>query len=99
MIVFDRVDEADNALDRLDLLEDVVRHKSRFFSSGWTHYETAKPGTFRLVPPPARQAALARDYATMAPMFIGVPIKFDVLLQRPQAAEHQLNDGSLFRPA
>jgi hypothetical protein len=35
----------------------------------------------------------------MAPMFIGVPIEFDVLLQRLQAAEQQLNDGSLFRPA
>ncbi len=88
-----------DALDRLDLLEDVVRHKSRFFSSGWTHYETARPGTFRLVPPPARQTALARDYATMAPMFIGAPIEFDVMLQRLQAAERQLNDGSLFRPA
>jgi hypothetical protein len=90
-----------DALARLDLLEDVVRHshKSRFFSSGWTHYETASPGTFRLVPPPSRHAALARDYATMAPMFIGEPVEFAVLMQRLQAAEQQLNDGSLGRPA
>jgi hypothetical protein len=87
-----------DALARLDLLEDVARHKSRFFASGWTHYETARPGTFRLLPPPARHAALARDYATMAPMFIGKPIGFDVLLQRLQAAEQQLNDGSVRRP-
>jgi hypothetical protein len=86
-----------DALGRLDLLADVVRHKGRFFSSGWTRYETAMPGTFRLVPPPARHAALARDYATMAPMFIGLPIGFDVLLQRLQAAEQQLNEGSLRR--
>ncbi len=82
---------------RLDLLDDVVRHKSRFFASGWTHYETARPGTFRLVPPPSRHAALARDYATMTPMFIDVPIEFDVVLQRLQTAEQQLNDGSLLR--
>jgi hypothetical protein len=50
--------------------------------------------TFRLVLPAARHAALARDYATMAPMFIGVPIDFDVILRRLQAAEQQLNDGS-----
>ena len=86
------------ALARLDRLENVVRRKSRFLSSGWTHHETAKPGTFRLVPPPARQAALARDYATMAPMFIGVPIKFDVMLQRLPAVQRHLNDGRLFRP-
>ncbi len=34
----------------------------------------------------------------MAPMFIGVPIEFDVMLQRLQTAEQQLNDGSLLRP-
>lgn len=83
------------ALARPDLLADVVRHKSRFFASGWTHYETARPGTFKLVPPAARHAALARDHATMAPMFIGAPIEFDVLLQRLQEAEAQLNEGSL----
>ena len=86
-----------NALARLDLLEDVVRHKSRFFSSGWTQYDTARPGTFRLAPPPARHAALAKDYATMAPMFIGTPVKFDLMLQRLQDAERQLNDGSFLR--
>jgi hypothetical protein len=77
----------------------VVRHKSRFSSSCWTHYEAARPGTFKLVPTAARHAALARDYATMAPMFIGVPIEFDVMLQRLQAAEQLLNDGSVLRPA
>jgi hypothetical protein len=87
-----------DALARLDLLEDVVRHKSRFFASAWTHYETARPGTFRLAPPPSRHADLARDYATMAPMFTGTPIAFDILLQRLQAAERQLNEGSLHRP-
>lgn len=88
-----------DALARLDLLEDVVRHKSRFFSSAWAHFETARPGTFKLVPPPARHPALARDYATMMPMFIGVPIDFDVVLERLQATEQQLNDGSLLRLA
>ena len=87
-----------DALARLDLLEDVVRHKSRFFASTWTHYETARPGTFRLVPLPTRHAALARDYATMTQMFMNEPIKFDVLLQRLQTAERQLNNGSLLRP-
>ena len=82
------------ALTRLDLLEDVVQHKSRFFASGWAHYDTARPGTFKLVPPSVRHAALARDYATMASMFIGAPIEFDVMLRRLQAAERQLNNGS-----
>ena len=84
---------------RLDLLEDAVRHKSRFVASGWTHSETARPGTFKLVPRAARHAALARDSATMTPMFIGAPIKFDVMLRRLEAADQQINDGSLLPPA
>jgi Nucleotidyl transferase AbiEii toxin, Type IV TA system len=86
------------ALARIDLLEDVVRHKNRFFASAWTGYETARLGTFKLVPPPARHAALARDYATMATMFLDAPIEFDVMLQRLQAAAQQLNDGACFVP-
>jgi hypothetical protein len=86
------------ALARLDLLESVVRHKSRFFASSWTHYETARLGTFKLVPPAVRHAALARDYASMAPMFVATPPEFDVMMQRLQAAEQQLNDGSLLPP-
>lgn len=86
------------ALARIDLLEDVVRHKTRFFASAWTYYETARLGTFKLVPPPARHAALARDYATMAPMFLDAPVEFDVILQRLRAAEQQFNDGRLLRP-
>lgn len=81
------------ALARLDLLEDVVRQKSRFFASAWTHYETARRGTLRLVPPPSRYAALARDYATMAPMSLAEPIEFDALLLRLATAEQQLNEG------
>jgi hypothetical protein len=87
-----------SASARLDLLDDVVHHKSRFFASAWTHYETARLGTFRLAPPASRHAALARDYATMTPMFIGEPIAFEVMLQRLQSAQAQLNDGSLLRP-
>jgi hypothetical protein len=79
------------ALEGLDLLEAVVRHKSRFFGSTWAHYECANPGTLRLVPPAVRHAALARDYATMTPMFFESPMAFDVLLQRLQAAELEIN--------
>lgn len=46
-----------------------------------------------------RVDGLARDYATMEPMFIGMPIEFDVMLQRLQTSEQQLNDGRLLRPA
>src|SRR5258707_14121521 len=58
---------------RLDLLERVRTHKSKFFGSSWAHYETAVPGALRLTVPNARLAELRRDYAAMAPMFLSPP--------------------------
>jgi hypothetical protein len=81
----------DAALARLDLLQDVVQHKSRYFASAWANYEAAKPGSFRLVPPAQRRSALAQDYAKMLPMFLAPPPDFDTVLAELAAAEHALN--------
>lgn len=81
----------DAALSRIDLLDDVRQHKSRFFTSAWAHYSTAQRGSFRLVPPAYRHAALAQDYAKMQPMFLTEPLPFDDLLKQLTAAEHALN--------
>ena len=78
-------------LARLDLLDDVVRHKSRFFASAWANYDTARLGSFRLAPPEHRHAALARDYAAMQPMFLSKPPSFEDLLARLTQAEEALN--------
>ena len=82
---------ADSARGRLDLLERVRRHKSRFFSSGWASYATAVPGTLRLVPPPHRLEALRADYAAMGQMFLNEPRSFDEVLAVLQEAESVLN--------
>ena len=79
------------AATRLDLLERVRLHKSRFFASSWTHFETAVPGTLRLVPPEARQAELRRDYAAMQPMFLSPPPSFDVIMETLRQAETAIN--------
>ena len=69
----------------------VVGWKSRVFARGWARYDLAGHGTFRLVPPVARQADLARDYATMRPMFMTEPPSFDVLLRELGNAENAIN--------
>jgi len=71
--------------------ERVVDWKSRVFARGWARYDLARHGTFRLVPPLARQSDLARDYATMRPMFMTEPPSFDVLLQELANAEKAIN--------
>ncbi len=69
----------------------VVEWKSRVFARQWARYELAKPGTFRLLPPATRRAALARDYAQMRAMFLATPLEFDAVLEVLDAAQRTLN--------
>ena len=79
------------ARTRFDLLERVRIHKSRFFAASWTHFETAVPGSLRLVPPAARLAELRRDYAAMQPMFLSPPPSLDAVLDTLRQAEASIN--------
>jgi hypothetical protein len=80
------------ALARLDLLKRVVKHKSRFFASSWANYETAKPGSLKLLPPSYREADLARDYNQMQTMFLANPPSFSAVLRVLGEAERKIND-------
>jgi hypothetical protein len=71
----------------------VVDWKGRVFARGWSRYDLARPGTFRLVPPPERQAALAQDYTQMRAMFMSGPPPFAELLERLAHAEAALNNA------
>ena len=84
-------DLAGAARERLDLLERVRVHKSRFFSSSWASYATAVPGTLRLVPPSNRIEALRADYDAMRQMFLNQPSSFDEVLTILREAETELN--------
>lgn len=81
------------AMARMDVLQDVVRHKSRFFASGWANYATAIPGSFHLVPPMHRHGALARDLEAMRPMFLSEAPSFPGLLEQLKEAEQGLNQA------
>jgi len=81
------------ALARLDLLERVVKHKSRFFASSWANYETAKPGSLKLLPPSQREADLERDYDRMQTMFLARPPSFGEVLRVLREAEREINDN------
>ena len=79
------------AAARLDLLDRVRLHKSRFFASGWSHFETARPGSLRLLPPDSRIPELRKDYAAMKPMFLVSPPSFEDVLATLRQAEESLN--------
>lgn len=80
------------AVDRADLRDRVVQWKTRFFGSGWARYDLARPGTFRLLPPPARLAALRRDYHAMRDMYLTEPMDVDRILDTLADLEARIND-------
>ena len=80
-----------DAVDLGDLRARVVAWKSRFFSSGWARYDSAIPGTFRLLPPEARRPALQRDYRAMRDMYLSEPPDFDRVMADLAALEARIN--------
>ena len=83
---------AATALERHDLLDRVIAHKSFFFASSWAHYETARPGTFRLLPDDAlRLDGLRRDYEAMQSMIFGQGPAWEYLTQVLRDLERRIN--------
>lgn len=82
---------ASKAVNLHALRDRVVEWKSQFFGSSWANYGQARPGTFRLVPPEARQAALKRDYQAMRDMYLTEPASFDEILATLADLEARIN--------
>ena len=85
---------AANAIADLSLLDDVVKFKQRFYRSPWASYETAKPGTFCLLPTNAGDAILRKDYTAMRPMFFSDPPTWDQILTGLRILEKQINSAA-----
>ena len=78
--------------DNLDLLATVREHKKLFFKSSWANYDTAVPGSLRLVPPVSRRPELAEDYRlTLRDMLYGEKPTFDEILVKIANFEEMFN--------
>jgi predicted nucleotidyltransferase component of viral defense system len=85
----------EKALARLDLLEEVVAFKIKFYHSLWAKYEEAKPGSLRLLPPTERIVDLRKDYQNMQPMLFGIIPKFEDILAELRVLEKTINGKNL----
>jgi len=85
---------ADSAVADLSLLDAVREHKMCFFRSGWANYETACPGTVRIVPPEFRITAIRQDYRRMGEMIFGTPPSLDHILAVLTELEQKINRSS-----
>jgi hypothetical protein len=86
-------DEGKAAAKDFDLLATVAKHKTTFFRSSWASYDTARPGTLRLLPSEARIKNLRADYRAMAPMmFDEKPPAFDEILAQIRKLQDAINE-------
>jgi hypothetical protein len=76
-----RAGVGERALADTALFQRVADHRKIFFRYSWVDYSTHKPGSFRLVPPPAQLPAWETDYQAMrGPMFFGHAPTFEEIL-------------------
>ncbi|MCG3717640.1 nucleotidyl transferase AbiEii/AbiGii toxin family protein [Aliarcobacter butzleri] len=69
------------ALADLDLLQNVVEFKQKFYPRTWAKYEEAIPGTLKLLPPEFRLDSLEKDYKAMQNMIFDKHISFDEIIE------------------
>ena len=70
----------------------MAKHKAIFFRSGWASYDSARPGTLRLLPDVGRIRDLRADYRAMSPMmFDDKPPSFDDILSAIETFQEAVN--------
>ncbi|MFC1510191.1 nucleotidyl transferase AbiEii/AbiGii toxin family protein [Candidatus Omnitrophota bacterium] len=81
----------ESAMNNIALLHTVREHKKLFYKSVWANYDTAVPGTLKLVPQEKRFSALKHDYRLMQQMiFSGAP-SFEEIIEYLQKFEDKIN--------
>jgi len=76
----------------LALFARVAEQRRTVFARRWVDYDTLRPGTLRLLPPPSQEEAWRYDYRAMQPeMFRGSPPPFDAILHTLREFEAAFN--------
>ena len=81
----------DAALENLPLLQDVASFKRRFYLSAWASYETARPGSLKLIPSAEHLTTLQKAYGDMTMMIFGDAPAFHLIVDSLQQLEDQIN--------
>ena len=81
----------ESALGNLALLQNVASFKRRFYPSAWASYETARPGSLKLIPGMEHLKTLRRDYSDMTMMIFGEAPAFNLIVDTLRQLEGQIN--------
>jgi len=81
----------EQAYKDLDLLNQVVLFKSRFYPTNAARYDLAKPGTMKLLPSEENMIILADDYEHMRDMIFGEIPSFTDIIKTLKRMETEIN--------
>jgi len=81
----------EEALDKLELLDEVANHKKVFFRRGWAKFDLAKKGTLKLIPKQRILNELKKDYSEMEVMFFNTFPSWDDILKTITEFERSFN--------
>lgn len=84
-------DVKEQALQDIDLLDEVVEFKKRFYPSAWADYDNAKVGSLKLLPPHYRYDELKKDYNNMQNMIFDKNLAFEEIIDILEKLEKEIN--------
>jgi hypothetical protein len=80
------------ALQDIELRKRVVAFKEAFYRNSWTDFETAVPGTFKLLPAAEHAGVLENDYQRMRrEMYYGSSLAWSEILERLRALKDEID--------
>ena len=91
VVMLDNNHLTQEALQDIQLLEDVVKNKSIYFPAKWANYEEAAIGTLRLYPNKAFISQLKQDHSKMLDMFFGDVPNFEETMENIKRIEQVIN--------
>jgi len=87
------------AIDNPELQESARSHAELAFPSVWRGYDTARPGSFTLVPSGDLLSVVEADYRAMSSMIFGKAPSFDEIMEAIQSIEQALNASAAPSPS
>lgn len=84
-------DVKEKSLSNLELLEQVVEFKKRFYPRGWADYDSAVAGSLKLIPTEHVYETVKDDYRAMRGMIFGKYPEFDEIMEILQELEDEIN--------
>lgn len=81
----------DEALSNIELLNQVVDFKLKFYPATWAKFEEAKPGTLKLMPSKIHIKDLEKDYKAMGNMIFDKKLTFEEILETLKNLEDEIN--------